>query len=208
MNNFLKTASQELESNDILKTASILRRLKNKFLNLFDSKRREEVDKLLNKTQSVKPLLGNTYKKIKEIESSINDLDVESYDRNISELKELVSKLNTEMSTLEGAAEILAEEEVKTESKAKAPAHRVGGAKKGNRDRANIPEGYISKYYEKDGVKLKTLQEVGANLGIDMKFGVNILQTQDFLKPFFAGMARIMFVGNMPLRDPSGPPKA
>jgi hypothetical protein len=200
MNNLLKTASQELSSNDIIKTASILRKLKNKFLNLFDSQRRDDVEKLLNKTQSIKPLLGDTYKKIKEIEESINDLDVDSYNKNISELKELISKLDKEMSKLD--TDTIKNEELKTEktTNQKSPA-------KGGRARSDFPQDYISKYYEKDGIKLKTLQEVGANIGVDIKFGTNIVPTRNFLMPFFSNMAQMMFVGNAPLKDVSYPIK-
>ena len=100
-NNIIKLASIELnKSNDIIKTAGILRLLKNKLFNLFDSDKSQKVSRMINYTGSSKPLLNQTYKLIKDIESSIDDLDVDTYNTNIDLLKQKVDELNNELQKL------------------------------------------------------------------------------------------------------------
>ncbi|MFZ4795905.1 MAG: hypothetical protein ACOYMA_00330 [Bacteroidia bacterium] len=100
-NNIIKLASIELnKSNDIIKTAGILRLLKNKLFNLFDSDKSQKVSRMISYTGSIKPLLNQTYKLIKDIESSIDDLDVDTYNTNIELLKQKVNELNNELNKL------------------------------------------------------------------------------------------------------------
>ena len=95
MNNIIKLASIELnKSNDVVKTAGVLRMLKNKFLSLFDNEMSKNVDQMLETTNNIKPLLSETYKVIKKIEESINDLDVRDYNTNIEILKIKLNELN------------------------------------------------------------------------------------------------------------------
>ena len=92
MNNIIKLASIELnKSNDVIKTAGVLRMLKNRFLSLFDPEMSKDVNQMLETTNNIKPLLTETYKIIKKIEEAINDLDVRDYNANIEALK---TKLN------------------------------------------------------------------------------------------------------------------
>jgi hypothetical protein len=74
MHNLLKLASEQLDkSSNIIRTAAILRKLKNKILNLFDSSRREKVQELLNKSIKVSGWI-KTYRTQKDMTFlSLND---------------------------------------------------------------------------------------------------------------------------------------
>jgi hypothetical protein len=118
MHNLLKLASEQLDkSSNIIKTAAILRKLKNKILNLFDSSRREKVQELLNKSDQTKPLLAEIYSLIKKLESSIEDLDLEDYDDTVKELKSKIIELNSKLNDVKGLAETSIKEEPKEPEK-------------------------------------------------------------------------------------------
>jgi len=115
MHNLLKLASEQLDkSSNIIKTAGILRKLKNKILNLFDSSRRQKVEELLNKSEQTKPLLAEIYSLIKELESSIEDFDLEAYDYTVKELKSKITDLSSKLNDVKNIAETTIKEEAKT----------------------------------------------------------------------------------------------
>lgn len=95
MNNLIKFASIEInKSNDIIRTAGILRMLKNKLYKLFDPEKAKDIEKMLSGTTDIKSQLVDTYRTIKNIESAINDLDVVEYNANLDELKSKLNLLN------------------------------------------------------------------------------------------------------------------
>lgn len=107
MNNLIKLASFELgnHSQDVIKTAGILRMLKNKLLQLFDKQKAAEAAKMVSTTTNMKPLLRETYMAIKDIESAINDLDINSYNENINKLKSKLSELGNVVNAFDKVSE-------------------------------------------------------------------------------------------------------
>jgi len=101
MNEFIKLAALEMEnSRDVIKTASVIRLLKNKLLSLFDSEKAGKISKMLDTTSTIKPKLVETYKLIKKVENAINDLDIDDYNATIEELKTKVNELDKTISGL------------------------------------------------------------------------------------------------------------
>ncbi len=208
MDNILKIAENELKSsNDIIKTAAILRRLKNKLLRLFDGEQREQAEQLLDKTIHIKPLLADTYKVMRLVEEAIKDLDLDSYNTNVDELRRLVSELGNSLDEVEytttGAAAPIPETTPTTRVPSETPATPKEQKKydidwiKRKRQRIETPTDYVDKYYKIDGKLAKNLKEVGQNLGVNIQFGVNILPNREGLKPIFYTMAAVIFAGNI-----------
>ena len=128
MYSLLKLASLQLDdSSDIIRTASILRKLKNKILNLFDSSRRDKVKDLLNKADQLKPLLADIYSLIKKLESSIEDLDLQDYDNTVSELKLKITDLNSKLADVK---ETVDKSTVKEEAVIQAEKERIAASMK------------------------------------------------------------------------------
>jgi len=101
-NDIIKIAAIQLKKpNDIVKTAGILRMLKNKIWSLFNSDQARDVQKMVDQTSNIKPLLGEAYKLIKKTEAAINDLDLADYNTNIGLLKEKITELNDALNAFE-----------------------------------------------------------------------------------------------------------
>ena len=116
MNNIFKIAAITLnrsDNADVIKTAGILRMLKNKILSMFDSEQARETADLLKTTTSIKPLLSETFQLIKKVESAINDLDIADYNANIDQLKMKISDLNEKIQTLDTQTQKAQEESLK-----------------------------------------------------------------------------------------------
>ena len=127
MNNLIKLASIELDKpDDIVRTAGILRMLKNKFLSMFDNERAEKVNNMLDTTTNIKPLLTQTYRTIKKIENAINDLDLDDYNANINLLKQNLNELNE---AIKNANEILPKGEDKNIEEVKQKEEKLPAAK-------------------------------------------------------------------------------
>jgi len=116
MNEFTKLAFELKISRDMVKTAGILRKLKNKLFNMFNPERREKTQELMERTNPLKELLPRTYKAIRNIEESINDLDLEGYERNVEDLKSLVGELGSTLNLVEDSATEAIEEKPQEDS--------------------------------------------------------------------------------------------
>ncbi len=104
MNELIKTAANN-DYKNLIKTAGILRMLKNKIKSMFDADSALKAEELVKKTEKIKPLLADTYRLIKKIENAINDFEIEEYETNIILLKEKVNTLNTELNKVSESTE-------------------------------------------------------------------------------------------------------
>lgn len=182
---FIRKTAIELNAygDNIVKTAGILRQLKNKILNFFSSERQEEANKLINSTAEIKPLLVDTMAIIKNIESSINDLDVESYDMFLDELKQKITELSSKLSDVT-AIRFSENEEQKISNKPPESSREGSSAESPvsqsptnvkrwqdyKREFAKRDESYVQKYYYDNDQKLDTLEKVGAKIGKDIRY--------------------------------------
>lgn len=208
----LKFSIEELNKNDVIKTAGILQKLKNKLLTLFEPYRREKVEMMLDNTAELKPVLSQAYNAIKSIEDSINSYDVIGYESKIDELRNLLVQLNDMLKETEEIASANQEELLKTKTEPKiepkiekpiSPSDKYKFLMNAPRERIKFSE-YSQKYYRENGSLYENLNEFGKQFGVNIKFGVNILPNKVGIKALFSSWARIVFVGRILKKENTG----
>ena len=130
MNQIIKTAANN-DYNDLIKTAGMLRMLKNKIKSMFDADSALKAEELVKKTETIKPLLADTYRLIKKIEDAINDFEVEEYETNISLLKEKVNTLNSALNKISNEAKEIEPQEQQEQKVSKKNRQREKGLPEG-----------------------------------------------------------------------------
>ena len=118
MANLLRTAALELQctnNNQVVKVAGIMRRLKNWVRQLADKEYASSVEKLQGESVELKGTLRNLNRHIDKLLGAIRDGDMESYDINLSLIRDLSVSLSRNLSELnqdaEGAKEELPQQE-------------------------------------------------------------------------------------------------
>lgn len=88
---------QELDSKQVVKVAGVLRKIRNWFKGLGNPEFREKLVNLKNESVQVRSRLINLDKKLKEIDTSIEDGDIERYKNLLDEIKLLATQLSKEL---------------------------------------------------------------------------------------------------------------
>jgi len=167
----IKIANDLKLSNDIIVTAGILSRLKNKIVNFFSGYKREQTKKMIEQTDELKPKLVETYDVIRNVEEAINDLDVKKYEQ---EMKNLEPKIK-ELSNVVKKMQALTNEP---------------------RYRSEISPDYIQNYMVNDKL-YDTLYDFGKQFDVNLEYGTNIIGNRTGLKSIFTAWAANVFVGKL-----------
>lgn len=133
----IKQASQDLHSfdNNIVKVAGVLRRLQNWFSSLGNPEYRKQIENLRNESIVVNENLTNLSKHINLLQSAIKDADINSYEKELEEVKFLSKQLTDELEKLNYTVEsVKVPEEKPVESK--------------NRAGYDVPVGSVNKAYK------------------------------------------------------------
>jgi len=88
---------QELDSKQVVKVAGVLRKIRNWFKGLGNPEFREKLVNLKNESVQVRSRLINLDKKLKEIDTSIEDGDIERYKNLLDDIKLLATELSKEL---------------------------------------------------------------------------------------------------------------
>lgn len=97
---------QELDSKQVVKVAGVLRKIRNWFKGLGNPEFKEKIVNLKNESAQVRSRLSNLDKKLKEIDISIEDGDIERYKNLLDDIKGLATELSKELGEVtESAAE-------------------------------------------------------------------------------------------------------
>ena len=106
----LRKLAFELNSFDdaeVVKTAGVLRKLKNFFKRLINTKYKDEADQLKSETVGAKETIAELEKKFSQLSRAIADADVESYKILLGEVKELIRSFWIEFNLVEESANAL-----------------------------------------------------------------------------------------------------
>lgn len=88
---------QELDSKQVVKVAGVLRKIRNWFKGLGNPEFREKLVNLKNESAQVRSYLINLDRKLKEIDTSIEDGDIERYKNLLDDIKKLAVELSKEL---------------------------------------------------------------------------------------------------------------
>jgi len=196
----IKISNQIKKSNDILITAGLLTKLKNKILFIFNKDKKDQAQSMIEQTTELKPKLVETYELIKNIEKSIDNLDVDKYEFEINNLQFKVDDLSD---TIKKIVSLTNEEESEIQDSKKEPSSLPDKT----RHRWHFPDdseqNYNNKYY-KDGKLYKNLNEFGKQFGVDIQYGPNIVASKTGVKSLFASWATFVFTGSFK-KQPDAP---
>jgi hypothetical protein len=95
------------DNTEVVKTAGVLRKLKNFFKRLINTKYKDEADQLKSETIGAKETIAELEKKFQELSKAIADADVESYKILLGEVKELIRSFWIEFNLVEESANAL-----------------------------------------------------------------------------------------------------
>lgn len=135
-NLFIKTASEfiSLSPSEVVKSASLLRRIKNIWKQFLDPKYKEKVQELAASTSGLSEFADNLSKSLKDLSSSLIDSDIESYDKNLSKTKQQLSDLIKILKLNNDTIDIISKKETKENKEV------VKDIKKINKN--DMPEGF------------------------------------------------------------------
>lgn len=107
--NFIKTAGQlqSIDQKEVVKVASLVRKLKNLWKSITNTEYRESVSLIQNNAGETQSRVSELNKKINELSSAIKDGDLKDYTKAITEVKKSIDEFMTSLTKLERQTNVL-----------------------------------------------------------------------------------------------------